>query len=85
VCRGNCTIKATVDGKPVRIKAFAPPSGEPALMIRDDKQFLALLHGAKKITMDVTLVDGEKKETLLYEVGGFDPAKWQKLDKSKKK
>ncbi len=85
VCRGNCTIKATVDDKPVRIKAFAPPSGEPALMIRDDKQFLALLHGARKITMDVTLVDGEKKETLLYEVGGFDPAKWQKLDKPKKK
>jgi hypothetical protein len=85
VCRGNCTIKATVDGKPVRIKAFAPPSGEPALMIRDDKQFLTLLHGARKITMDVTLVDGEKKETLVYEVGGFDPGKWQKLDTSKKK
>ncbi|KRA31727.1 hypothetical protein ASD68_13865 [Rhodanobacter sp. Root627] len=85
VCRGNCTIKATVDGKPVGIKAFAPPSGEPALMIRDDKQFLALLHGAAKITMDVTVADGEKKETLLYEVGGFDPAKWQKLDKPKKK
>jgi hypothetical protein len=35
--------------------------------------------------MDVTLVDGEKKETLVYEVGGFDPGKWQKLDTSKKK
>jgi hypothetical protein len=85
VCRGNCTIKATVDGKPVGIKAFAPPSGEPALMIRDDKRFLSLLQGASKVTMDVTLVDGEKKETLLYEVGGFDPAKWQKLDTPKKK
>jgi hypothetical protein len=40
-----------------------------------------LLHGATKITMDVSLADGEKKETLLYEVGGFDPAKCQKLDK----
>ncbi|MGN6329998.1 MAG: hypothetical protein ACTHL5_13820 [Rhodanobacter sp.] len=85
VCRGNCTINATFDGKPARIKAFAPPSGEPALMIRDDKHFLSLLEGASKVTMDVTLVDGEKKETLLYEVGGFDPAKWQKLDTSKKK
>jgi hypothetical protein len=85
VCRGNCTIDATFDGKPARIKAFAPPTGEPALMIRDDKHFLSLLQGARKVTMDVTLVDGEKKETLLYEVGGFDPAKWQKLDKPKKK
>jgi hypothetical protein len=85
VCRGNCTIDATFDGKPARIKAFAPPTGEPALMIRDDKHFLSLLQGARKVTMDVTLADGEKKETLLYEVGGFDPAKWQKLDKPKKK
>lgn len=85
VCRGNCTINATFDGKPARIKAFAPPSGEPALMIRDDKHFLSLLQGASKVTLDVTLVDGEKKETLLYEVGGFDPAKWQKLDTPKKK
>lgn len=85
VCRGNCTIKATVDGKPARIKAFAPSTGEPALMIRDDGAFLKLLDGAKKITMDVTLADGEKKETLVYEVGGFDPAKWQTVGKPKKK
>ena len=83
VCRGNCAIAATVDGKPVRIKAFAPSTGEPALMIRDDKGFIAMLQKAKKISLDVTLVDGEKKETLVYEVGGFDPAKWAPLDKKK--
>ncbi|MBQ4855493.1 hypothetical protein IMW82_12520 [Rhodanobacter sp. B2A1Ga4] len=85
VCRGNCTLAATVDGKPVRIKAFAPSTGEPALMIRDDNGFIAMLRKAKKISMDVTLVDGEKKQTLVYEVGGFDPAKWVPVGKGGKK
>ena len=85
VCRGNCTIATTVDGKPVRIKAFAPSTGEPALMIRDDQAFIAMLRKAKKIGMDVTLVDGEKKQTLVYEVGGFDPAKWVAVGKGGKK
>ncbi|MEI7035536.1 hypothetical protein [Fulvimonas yonginensis] len=84
VCRGNCTIPATFDGKPHGIKAFAPSTGEPALMIRDDKDFIARLEKARKITMEVTRVDGEKKETLVYEVGGFDPSKWQALPKKKK-
>ena len=81
VCRGNCTIAATFDGKAHGIKAFAPSTGEPALMIRDDKDFITRLQKAKKITMEVTLVDGEKKETLVFEVGGFDPAKWKALPK----
>jgi hypothetical protein len=85
VCRGNCTIPTTFDDSHVAIKAFAPPTGEPALMIRDDKAFIAKLQHAKKITMQVTTVDGEKKETLVYEVGGFDPAKWLPLPKGKKK
>jgi len=85
VCRGNCTIASTVDGKPMRIMAFAPPTGEPALMIRDDKAFIAMLQKAKKITLDVTLADGEKKQTLVYEVGGFDPAKWVGVGKQSKK
>jgi hypothetical protein len=85
VCRGNCTIATTVDGKSVGIKAFAPTTGEPALMIRDDKAFIAMLQKAKKITMNVTLVDGEKKEALVYEVGGFDPSKWASVGKGKKK
>ncbi len=85
VCRGNCTLAGEVDGKPVRIKAFAPSTGEPALMIRDDNGFLAMLRKAKKITLDVTLVDGEKKQSLVYEVGGFDPARWVAVGKPKKK
>lgn len=85
VCRGNCTVAATFDGKPAHIMAFAPSTGEPALMIRDDKAFIAMLQKAKKITLDVTLADGDKKRTLVYEVGGFDPAKWASVGKQEKK
>ncbi|WP_243038660.1 hypothetical protein [Dyella sedimenti] len=85
VCKANCTLKASFDGKPGGIKAFAPSTGEPALLFNDDKGFIAQLEKAKKITIDVTLQDGEKKETLVYEVGGFDPAKWQPVAKSAKK
>ena len=85
VCKGVCSIKATFDGKPGSISAFAPSTGEPALLFKDDKGFLAQMQKARKITMDVTLQDGEKKETLVYEVGGFDPAKWQPVSKQAKK
>jgi hypothetical protein len=85
VCKATCTIKATFDGKPGSIKAFAPSTGEPALLFSDDKAFIAQLEKAKKITMDVTLQDGEKKETLVYEVGGFDPSKWQPVAKQSTK
>lgn len=81
VCRGNCTITTRFDDKSVPVKAFAPSTGEPALMIRDDNAFIAQLRKAKKISMDVTLVDGEKKQTLVYEVGGFDPTKWVAVGK----
>lgn len=85
VCKGVCSIKATFDGKPGAISAFAPSTGEPALLFKDDKGFIAQLEKAKKITMDVTTQDGEKKETLVYEVGGFDADKWQPVTKQAKK
>ena len=85
VCKPQCAIAATVDGKASKIAGFAPTTGEPAIMIRDDKAFIAMLEKAKKITLDVTTKDDNKKETLVYEVGGFDPGKWQTLPKSGKK
>ncbi|RDI98572.1 hypothetical protein DVT68_08565 [Dyella solisilvae] len=85
VCKGVCSIKATFDGKPGSISAFAPSTGEPALLFKDDKGFIAQLEKAKKITMDVTMQDGEKKVTLVYEVGGFDASKWQPVSKQAKK
>ena len=84
VCKGTCTLPATVDGKEVGIKAFRPTSGEPALMISDDKRFIAMLEKARTIAITVTPADSGRSEPLVYEVGGFDPAKWLPLDKQKK-
>ncbi|BFI94836.1 MAG: hypothetical protein RSP_03460 [Rhodanobacter sp.] len=81
VCRGDCTIAAKFDDKLHPIKAYAPPTGEPALMIRDDKGFIALLEKSKTVSLPVTMQDGEKKVELVYEVGGFVPGQWQALPK----
>jgi hypothetical protein len=35
--------------------------------------------------MDVTTKDDDKKQTLVYEVSGFDATKWQPVGKGKKK
>ncbi|MBD8900485.1 hypothetical protein [Rhodanobacter sp. DHG33] len=80
ICKGDCTVAAKFDDKLHPIKAYAPPTGEPALMIRDDKGFIALLQKSKKISLPVTMQDG-KKVDLLYEVGGFVPDQWQALPK----
>ena len=85
VCGRACTLNVSVDGKLHHIKAFAPPTGEPALMISDDKGFLKLLSDAHKVSIDVTLADGRRKETLVYEVSGFVPSRWSQLEKHTKK
>lgn len=85
VCRHTCSLELVADDKPVHVTAFAPPTGEPALMINDDKGFITLLKKSKKLSMQVTLASGEKKQTLIYEVAGFDDSKWLPLPKGKKK
>jgi hypothetical protein len=82
VCRGSCSLKATFDGKPVALKAVAPPTGEPALVFDNDKSFIAQMQKTKKITIDVTTADDAKKETLVFEVGGYDGDKWLPLPKA---
>lgn len=79
VCKGNCLLPASFDGKPHKLRAYRPNGGEPALFIRDDQAFIDALAKAKKITVEVTPQDSGKPETLTYEVAGFDPAKWQKV------
>lgn len=85
VCKGVCTIAATYDGKLHPLKAFLPPTGEPAIFIKDDPAFVASLPKVKRIVLPVTLKDGDKKQELVYEVGGYDPAKWVTVNLGKKK
>ena len=80
VCKGTCRIVMHVDGKRETWKAYLPKTGEPAMFIQDDKRFIAMLKKAKVIEMDVTTRE-HGKETLKFEVGGYDPAKFKPLPK----
>lgn len=82
VCKGQCDIVMHVDGKRHVIKGYKPNGGEPALFITKDKAFVHTLEHAKKITMQVTLKH-LGRETLTYEVGGFDPSQWKTVKKAK--
>ncbi|NCT68775.1 MAG: hypothetical protein GXC76_14210 [Rhodanobacteraceae bacterium] len=82
-CRATCTLAARFDDQPVKLKAYLPPTGEPAMFISDDKAFLARLAGTQKLSIDVTEKD-KGPHTLVFEVGGFDPAKFPQLAKKKK-
>ncbi|WP_413625189.1 hypothetical protein [Luteibacter sp. Lutesp34] len=82
VCKGDCSLKANFDGKTKIIKAFRPPTGEPALLFRNDAQFLKDLAKTKRLTIDVVTVS-RGETTLLFETGGFDPEKWAPLPKKK--
>ncbi|MBB3227878.1 hypothetical protein FHW69_002510 [Luteibacter sp. Sphag1AF] len=83
-CSGDCTLPATFDGKSHPLKAFSPPTGEPALIFRNDPAFITALQKAKRITIDV-VTKTRGKQTLVYEVGGYDPQKWAPLPAKKKK
>lgn len=81
-CRGTCSLAARFDDKPQKIKAYLPPTGEPALFINDDKAFIAKLHGTQKLGIDVS-EKGKAPRTLVFEVGGFDAGKFPPLAKKK--
>lgn len=82
VCKGDCTLKATFDGKAKTIKAFRPPTGEPALLFRNDAAFLKDLGKTRRLTIDVVTVS-RGETTLTFEAGGFDNDKWTPLPKKK--
>ncbi|TAN03782.1 MAG: hypothetical protein EPN36_11680 [Rhodanobacteraceae bacterium] len=80
VCKDLCSLVMRIDGKREVWKAYLPKTGEPAMFIKDDKRFIAALQKAKVIEMDVTTRD-HGKETLKFEVGGYDPAKFLPMPK----
>jgi hypothetical protein len=75
-CRKGCaTLPVRFDDAPAqRMKATIPPTGEPALFIDDDKGFIARIQKAKNVAIDVTIKD-DGEQAVVFEVGGFDPAK----------
>ena len=81
-CKGTCSLAARFDDKPQKIAAYLPDTGEPALFIKDDKGFLAKLAGTQKLSIDVT-EKGKPSRTLVFEVGGYDAAKFPLLAKKK--
>ncbi len=81
-CRGTCSVTAHFDDKVQKIKAYLPPTGEPALFINDDKALIAKLPGMQKLSVEVT-EKGKAQRTLVFEVGGFDVDKFPPLAKKK--
>lgn len=80
VCKDLCNVVMRFDGKHETWKAYLPKTGEPAMFIKDDKRFIATMQKARTIEMDVTSRE-HGKETLKFEVGGYDPAKFAPLPK----
>ncbi|MGH8125935.1 MAG: hypothetical protein ACREPK_08815 [Rhodanobacteraceae bacterium] len=80
VCKGECNVVMHFDGKREAWKAYLPKTGEPAMFIKSDKRFIAAMEKTKVIEMDVTSRE-RGKETLEFEVGGYDPAKFLPLPK----
>jgi hypothetical protein len=81
-CRGVCNLAAKFDDKPQKVAAYLPDTGEPALFIKDDKGFIAKLAGTQKFSVEVT-EKGKASRTLVFEVGGYDAAKFPPLAKKK--
>lgn len=80
VCKDQCSVPMRFDGRHETWKAFLPKTGEPALFVKDDARFIKTMTAAKMIEMDVVSKD-HGKETLTFEVGGYDPAKFPELKK----
>lgn len=78
VCKAMCTVAMRVDGKREAWKAFLPKTGEPAMFINDARGFIATMQKAKVIDMDVVSRESGK-ETLKFEVGGYNPAQFTPL------
>jgi len=81
-CRGTCSLAAKFDDAPAKIAAYLPDTGEPALFIKDDKAFIERLARTRTLGIDVT-EKGKSTRTLVFEVGGYDAAKFPPLAKKK--
>lgn len=82
-CAGECNLGATWDDQPpTKLKAYLPETGEPAIFIKDEKGFIARMDKARRLSLDV-VVKGKGKKKLVFDVGGYDAAKFPPLAKKK--
>ena len=80
-CRGTCNLKVRFDEQSEqRIKAYLPPTGEPAMFISEDKTFIARLGHAQRISIDA-VEKARGARTLVFEIGGYDAARFLPLPK----
>lgn len=83
-CGKPCRINITFDdGKPGRFEGSIPKSGEPAIFIEEDKRFVEAMRKAKSVAIELT-EKGKEARTLHFDVGGFDPDRFQPLPKKGK-
>jgi len=79
--KGCATLPVKFDDAPAqRMKATIPPTGEPALFIDNDKDFIAKMRKAKAVSIDAT-IKGDGAKSFVFEVGGYDPAKMPAVPK----
>lgn len=78
-CGESCEVQATFDdAEPIKLKAYSPETGEPALMIKDEAAFIDALAKAQKLQLEI-VAKGKGPQTLVYEVGGYDASKFAPL------
>jgi hypothetical protein len=81
-CAEPCTLGLRFDGGAVeRWPATLPETGEPAIFVADHDGLVARLGGAERLEVEAALA-GAGPSTSVFEVGGFDPAKWLPLGRS---
>jgi hypothetical protein len=77
----ECTISVALDDQPAeKVKATLPDTSDPAILIEDDQAFIDKLGQAKKISIELKQ-KGKEPQTVVFEVGGFDPAKFPEVAK----
>jgi len=80
-CGRNCALSVRFDDTPPqRMKAYLPETGEPAIFVSDDRGFLNRMSKSQKVSIDA-VVKNKGAQTLVFEVGGFDPEKFAALKK----
>lgn len=78
-CASPCRVAIRYGDKPFQdVRAHLPDTGEPALFIDDLSGFLSGIESSRELEIRTRLADGTER-SYVFEVGGFDPAKWLPL------